>query len=153
MAPRFGREAQAGAFVGSGAAVLAAGLTLVWIGLRSGSTMTSAGWNRLTIARLAVRNGARNPSRSALTVGLIAAASFLIVALSAFRLDPAAEGRGLGSGSGGFDLVAQSDQPIYQDLNSPGGPAVWVFGRGRQTAARVPDRFLARAKPATTPVV
>jgi len=71
----------------------------------------------MPIARLAVLNGARNPGRSTLTIGLIASASFLIVALSAFRLDPDAEGRGPASGSGGFNLVAQSDQPIYQNLD------------------------------------
>jgi ABC-type lipoprotein release transport system permease subunit len=118
-----GGAAQAGAFVSSGAAALAAGLTLIWIRLRGGATRTSADWNHLPIARLAVRNGSRNPSRSTLTVGLIAAASFLIVALSAFRLDPAGEGRGLTSGSGGFDLVAQCDSPIFQDLNTLGGRA------------------------------
>ena len=69
------------------------------------------------------RNGARNPSRSTLSIGLVAAASFLIIALSAFRLDPAAEGRGPDSGSGGFNVVAQSDLPIYQDLSTPAGRA------------------------------
>ncbi len=77
----------------------------------------------LPIARLAARNGARNPSRSTLSIGLVAAASFLIIALSAFRLDPAAEGRGPDSGSGGFNVVAQSDLPIYQDLSTPAGRA------------------------------
>jgi putative ABC transport system permease protein len=118
-----GGEAQAGAFFGSGALVLSAGLTFIWNRLRAGSTVSLAGSSSVPIARLALRNGARNPSRSTLTVGLIAAASFLIVALSAFRLDPASESQGQASGSGGFDLVAQSDQPIYQNLNTPGGRA------------------------------
>ncbi len=122
-----GGEAQAGAFVGSGALVLSAGLTFIWNRLRAGSTVSLAGPSSMPIARLAVRNGARNPSRSTLTVGLIAAASFLIVALSAFRLDPAGESRGKASGSGGFDLVAQSDQPIYQNLNTAGGRAELGF--------------------------
>jgi hypothetical protein len=111
-------EVQAGAFVGSGALVLAAGLVLVGMRLRRAPTSPTSPWRNLPIARLAIRNGSRNPGRGTLTVGLIAAASFLIVALSAFRLDPSAAGRGLDSGSGGFDLVAQSDQPIYQDLNA-----------------------------------
>ncbi len=123
MAPWLSGESQAGAFVGSGALVLGAGLALIQNRLRSGSTMKPIGWGHWPIARLAIRNGARNPSRSTLTIGLIAAASFLIVALSAFRLDPASAGRGLDSGSGGFDLVAQSDQPLYQDLNTPIGRA------------------------------
>ena len=113
--------AQAGAFVGSGALVLAAGLTFIWSRLGAGSTATLAAGGRFPIARLALRNGARNPSRSTLSIGLIAAASFLIVALSAFRLDPNAESGGRTSGSGGFNLVAQSDQPIYQDLSTQKG--------------------------------
>jgi hypothetical protein len=115
-APWLNGAAQAGAFVGAGALVLAAGLTLIWSRLRGGTTGGLTGATSMPMARLAVLNGARNPGRSTLTIGLIASASFLIVALSAFRLDPAAEGRGPTSGSGGFDLVAQSDQPIYQNL-------------------------------------
>jgi putative ABC transport system permease protein len=115
--------AQAGAFFATGALVLATGLTWIWSRLRTGSTMSLRGVGTLPIARLAMRSGARNPTRSTLSIGLIAAASFLIVALSAFRLDPDRESRGRTSGSGGYDLVAQSDQPIYQDLNSPEGRA------------------------------
>lgn len=113
--------AQAGAFVGSGALVLVAGLTFIWSRLGSGATATLSAAARWPITRLAMRNGARNPSRSVLSIGLIAAASFLIVALSAFRLDPAADSQGHNSGSGGFALVATSDQPIYQNLNTEQG--------------------------------
>jgi len=116
MAPWLSGEAQAGAFVGAGALVLAAALTFLANRMRRGATV-SIGAGNLPIARLAVRNGARNPGRSVLSIGLIAAASFLIVALSAFRLDPAALGTGRDSGSGGFALLAQSDAPIYQNLN------------------------------------
>ncbi len=115
-APWLTSEAQAGAFVGAGALVLAAALAYLSDVLSCPSRRQAAA-ARLSISRLAARNGARNPGRSVLSVGLIAAASFLIVALSAFRLDPAAIGTGLDSGSGGFALVAQSDAPIYQNLN------------------------------------
>ncbi len=129
-------EAQAGAFVGSGALVLAAGLTFLWGRLRRGAGGTFVGARSAPIARLAMRNGARHPSRSTLSIGLIAAASFLIVALSAFRLDPASQGHGLDSGSGGFDLVAQSDQPIYQDLNSAAGRADLGFSTEAETEVK-----------------
>ena len=46
---------------------------------------------------------------------LMATATFLIVAMSSFRLDPTARG------TGGFDLVAESSEPVFQDLNSPEG--------------------------------
>ncbi len=120
--------AQAGAFVGSGAAVLGCALTLIWIRLRRGTRSSAASWGRWPLTQLALLNGARNPSRSILSIGLIATASFLIVALSAFRLDPASESRGLESGSGGFSLVAESDQPIYQNLNTSEGRVEIGFG-------------------------
>ena len=51
--------------------------------------------------------GKRNPLRSTLTVGLVAVASFLIVAVSSFRLTPTREG------TADFDFIAKSDQPIF----------------------------------------
>lgn len=61
--------------------------------------------------QLALRNVARNPSRSTLTIGLMAAACFLIIAISAFRLTPTK------AGTGGFTLLAESELPIFDDLN------------------------------------
>jgi putative ABC transport system permease protein len=70
---------------------------------------------------MALRNAARNPGRSTLTIGLVAAASFLIVAVSAFRLDPNQQTPSLHSGNGGFALAAESDQPIFHNLNTSEG--------------------------------
>jgi hypothetical protein len=67
------------------------------------------------VLTLSARSAARNPTRSTLTIGLIAAASFLIVSMSAFRLAPTA------SGTGGFSLLAESSQPVFADLNSRSG--------------------------------
>jgi len=69
--------------------------------------------------RLALRGAARNPGRSALGIALVAAATFLIVALSAFRIDPRGQLPDRASGNGGFALVAECDQPIYENLNLP----------------------------------
>ena len=76
---------------------------------------------QLSVRGLARRNLARHPARSSLSIGLVAAASFLIVATNVFRLDPASETGDRGTGSGGFALLAQSDQPIYPDLASSAG--------------------------------
>jgi ABC-type lipoprotein release transport system permease subunit len=123
LASRLSGEAQAGAFVGSGALVLGGLLAAVWHSLRSqrhtGSIVSGSSTGAL--ARLAVRNGGRAPLRSTLTIGLVATATFLIVAISAFRLDPPADTSDPDTGSGGFQLIAASDQPIYQDLNTPAG--------------------------------
>ncbi len=113
--------AQAGAFFGAGALVLAAAITLVGGRLRAGRTGPAVAVGRGNLARLALRNAARNPARSTLTIGLVAAASFVIVAISAFRLDPRGLEPNLDSGNGGFALVAQSTQPIYQDLDTRNG--------------------------------
>ncbi|MHC4179167.1 MAG: FtsX-like permease family protein, partial [Planctomycetota bacterium] len=109
------------AFFAAGALVLMASLTMVWIRLRGGTTGTGVTAGHGNLLRMAVRNAARNPGRSTLTIGLVAAASFLIVAISAFRLDPGGQAPDIASGNGGFALVAQSDQPIYHDLGTSAG--------------------------------
>ncbi|MEQ8786560.1 MAG: FtsX-like permease family protein [Pirellulaceae bacterium] len=115
VATRLGGEAQAGAFMGSGASVLTATLLGVWLRMRyaGGSSRALAG--RFALPVLSMRNARRNPSRSTLTIGLIAAASFLIVSISAFRLAPTSEG------TGGFNLMAQSSLPIFANLNTADG--------------------------------
>ncbi len=104
-------EVQAGLFFGSGSLALL-GLILALranlLAQRRGAT------KRLTrLSQLALRNLARNPSRSLTTIALMGAACFLIIAISAFRLDPTDRG------TGGFSLMAESDLPIFDDLNDP----------------------------------
>ncbi|MFT7643857.1 MAG: putative ABC transport system permease protein, partial [Pirellulaceae bacterium] len=103
-------EAQAGAFVGGGALVLTALLLFVRNRLRYRGRVSALTGRRI-LYRLASRNASRNPTRSTLTIGLMATATFLIVAMSAFRMAPTE------SGTAGFDLVAETDVPIYEDLN------------------------------------
>lgn len=122
-----GEELRAGAFFGAGSLMLAAGLTAVWRCLRTGATGPAVVAGSGNLARLAMRNAARNPGRSALTIGAIAAAAFLIVSVSAFRLDPASQGPSYSSGNGGFGLVAESDLPVYYDPNTPAGQAELGF--------------------------
>jgi ABC-type antimicrobial peptide transport system permease subunit len=105
-------EEQAGIFFTSGAAVLALLLGEIRHRLRvHGGKPHSL----FTLVRLSALNTARNPGRSTLTIGLVAAASFLIVAVSAFRLDTGE------AGTGGFEYIATSDQPIHYDLNTADG--------------------------------
>jgi hypothetical protein len=107
-------EAQAGAFFATGAAVLVLILGEIRWRLRTAGRLgrTSHGFS---LASLSALNTARNPGRSTLTIGLVASASFLIVAVSAFRLETG------DAGTGGFELLATSDQPIHYDLNTPDG--------------------------------
>lgn len=120
FANRLTGEAQAGAFFGSGSLVLVALLTLTWSRLRSASgTLVRPG--AAGVSGLALRTPARHPGRATLTIGLVAAASFLIIAVSAFRLAPPDAAERRDSGSGGFALLAESDQPIFDDLNTADG--------------------------------
>jgi ABC-type antimicrobial peptide transport system permease subunit len=107
-------ESQAGIFFGSGAGMLALLLGEVRHRLRHFAREWSFE-RSFTLPWLSALNTARNPGRSTLTIGLVAAATFLIVAVSAFRLNT---GEG---GTGGFEFIATSDLPIHYDLNTPEG--------------------------------
>lgn len=112
---RLSGQTQAGAFVGAGSAILVALLLETLTMLRTGGTRVAPVTGNMPVLMLAGRSAARNPTRSTLTIGLIAAASFLIVSMSAFRLKPTE------TGTGGFALLAESSQPIFENLNSEAG--------------------------------
>jgi ABC-type lipoprotein release transport system permease subunit len=120
-AAMMGEEARAGAFFGAGAMVLTASLVWTRKRLKSGATGAAVAPGRGNLARMAARNAARNPGRSTLSIGLVAATAFLIIAISAFHLDPTGKTPELAGGDGGFALVAESDQPVYYDLNTSEG--------------------------------
>jgi putative ABC transport system permease protein len=105
-------EPQAGTFFGGGAMLLCAALALVWTWLK---------WPRRSVVRslvpLGFRNATRNPTRSLLTAALLASAAFLLVAVESFRREPDRDFREKTGGSGGFPLLAQSDTPVFLDLN------------------------------------
>jgi len=103
-------------FVGGGMLLLVAVLLMVFHrfrrSVRAGED-SGAKLSHYSLGRLARSNAARSPLRSTLTIGLMATASFLIVAITAFRLQPTDEG------TGGFDLVAHCAQPLFEDLGDP----------------------------------
>jgi ABC-type antimicrobial peptide transport system permease subunit len=111
-ATRLEGEAQAGAFLSAGALVLIGMLLATRAKLRKTVVRRPA---RLSLGGLAARNARRNPSRTMLSLALSATASFLIVALSAFRLAPT------DPGVGGFDLLATADLPLLYDLSTTDG--------------------------------
>ena len=106
-----GSEGQAGAFLGAGALVLFALLIMIARFLKRTFTGNTALTRAPVLPRFATRNASRHAGRSTITIGLVATACFLITSISAFRLDPDE------SGKGGFELVARSSVPIYEDLN------------------------------------
>jgi len=115
--PRQDRPA-AGAFFAAGALVLVGGIAIIGAILAAAAR---AQGSHLTLARLAVRNSARRRGRSLAVVFLLAAGSFLVISVSAFRLGPPTETHERSSGTGGFALYGVSALPIFRDLNSRSG--------------------------------
>lgn len=101
----------------SGSLVLTAGMTAFGSALRQAPGAT----RRMTWRELCLRNAARNPRRSSMTAGLVAAAAFLVAAVASGKRNPAAELPDKNSGNGGFLLVAESSTPILYDLNTEYG--------------------------------
>ena len=104
------------AFFLTGVLLLTACLAaLAWrLGRPSGAAPRSA-------VRLGLRNAARERTRSVLTAGLIASATFLLVAVAAARKDPTAGVPQRDSGDGGFLLVAETAAPLPFDPSAPAG--------------------------------
>jgi putative ABC transport system permease protein len=111
LATQLGGEVQAVAFLGAGAAVLTALLLAIAGWLRQADRSERGPMASSSLLVLAVRNAGRNVGRSVTTIALMATASFLIIAVSSFRLSPSSRG------VGGFDLLAESSEPIVADLN------------------------------------
>jgi ABC-type lipoprotein release transport system permease subunit len=107
------QEAKAISFFGSGALLLIASLACVWLWLRRTARETTP---RPSLTALGVRNAGRQAVRSSLTVGLLASATFLIVAVESFH--KRAHGDFI-EGDRRLMLVGETTVPIYQDLDSP----------------------------------
>lgn len=114
-----GRIAPAGAFFGSGTLLLVAGVSAVALWLRGTSrrTFVRGTW---PLAQLGLRNARYRPSRSVLSVALIAAATFLIVSIGAFRrgVDDSQDPK---SATGGYSLMAETVAPLMHDPSTPAG--------------------------------
>jgi hypothetical protein len=115
------QEAQAGTFFSGGALLLTACLAAVAAWMRASARRNVRGHGWLGVVRLGIRNAARHPTRSLLTASLLAAAAFLLVAVEAFRRTANTGGDDSSSPSGGYSLIAESDLPIFLDLNSEKG--------------------------------
>ena len=103
-------------FFAGGGSLLAAGLLIGRAWLRWPRTDTARG-----PAGLGRRNATRNPGRSLITAGLIASATFLLVAVESFRRRPDADFLSETGGSGGFPLLAEADVPVFQPFDREPG--------------------------------
>ena len=106
-------------FIGGTLLLLAALATIRQI-LR-GRPKNPAAISSVTI--LGLRATTYRPGRSLVAIALVAAASFIIVSVGAFRRGDASNLRDPKSESGGFTLLALSSQPLHHDPRTPEGRA------------------------------
>jgi putative ABC transport system permease protein len=93
--------------------------SLGWVATRAdGADRPVRGSGAIALARLGIRNASRNRTRTVLTVGLVAFATFVIVAVGANRVDDTPGERSVG---GNGWLVAESSVPLLYDLNTKEG--------------------------------
>ena len=131
-------------FFGAGALSLIAMLSLAAAWLRRGRWGVLHGHGLWAVWRLGWRNTAHRPARSVLCIALIAFATFVIVAVEAFKRDDSATLVDRHSGGGGYPLLMETLLPIVHDLNSsPGRDAVNLPAAGVLQGVRF-DRFRVR---------
>ena len=127
----------AAVFFGVGALLLVASLAFFRAMLLRQAAGAISGYGAAPLARLGARNGRRYPTRSVLSAGLVASATFVIVAVALNRHDVTTQEPSLNSGDGGFRFIAESDLPVYRDQ--------LVFEDAEETAPM--QIFSLRAKP------
>lgn len=121
MLPKFSNSISlVGAFFSGGSALLIAFLMGFWLWLTREPSLRDedAGFTKLA---LAARSAGRRPSRSLLAAGLVASATFVIVAVGASRRAPGKSESTRNGGAGGFNLIAESVIPLPYDLGRPDG--------------------------------
>ena len=108
-------------FFGAGTLLLVSSLSLAALVLRRTNPRPIAGHGWRALSRLTFRGAAHRPARSLLPVALIAAATFIIVSVDAFRKDSRDDHLDRRSGTGGYALVASSALPVLSDPATPDG--------------------------------
>lgn len=76
---------------------------------------------RGVIDRMALLNSRRHRRRSLLSATLIGCATFVVVTVAAFEEGFHGGELGMDSGAGGYELVAEADVPLQEDLADPDG--------------------------------
>jgi putative ABC transport system permease protein len=131
-------------FFGAGTLSLVAMLCLaaVWLQSDRHPTLHGHGWR--PVWRLGLRNATYRPARSVLCIALIAFATFVVVAVEAFKRDDAETLLDRTSGSGGYRLLLESLLPIVHDLNSRAGRDALNLPAGPELDGVRFDRFRVR---------
>ncbi len=105
IAAAAGKMDQAGGFFGSATLFLIALLRLQWIWLAGGTATPRSPLG------LGLRNASYHPGRSILCIALISSASFIVIAMDAFRQGPPA--------APPYPVMAESELPIYERADLP----------------------------------
>lgn len=108
-------------FFGCGASLLLALIFYQWSWLRGPRTGVIAGQGASAFSQMGLRNAAWRPGRSLLCIVLIASATFILVAVDAFRRKGGQESLDPKSGTGGYALLAETLLPIPYDPNTREG--------------------------------
>ncbi len=106
------------AFFGAGALLMIAGCAVFAAWLRRADARSTS---RPSIIRFGAAYARWRPTRSVLSAALIAFACFVIVAVGAFRRDPAGASLARDSGTGGFVLMTESVAPLMHNPNTEAG--------------------------------
>lgn len=109
---RAGGQAASGGFIGGGMLLLMAALSAIYHRLSQPRRIAATGGQTYSLARMIGQSASRHPMRSTMTIGLMAVAAFLIIAIGAFRLQPTDKG------TGGFTLIGETAAPLYRDLSA-----------------------------------
>ncbi|HEY8535071.1 MAG TPA: ABC transporter permease, partial [Vicinamibacterales bacterium] len=116
-----GAVGETAAFFGAGAVLLVSAVAALSAVLRTRPRRTLSGSGPAAVSRLGARQVAAHPGRTVLSVTLIAFATFVIVAVGAFRRGAPEDPHDPASGTGGYALFAESVAPIMFDPGSPAG--------------------------------
>ena len=110
-------------FFAAGGALLVAGLVAASARLWSPTASSLAPGLSVVLLRFGLRHARWRPTRSVLSLALIAFATFVLVTVGAFRRDASGISLAPESGTGGYVLMAESVTPLLHDPNTPGGRA------------------------------
>ncbi len=144
LALKLGYVPRVAGFFGAGALSLIAMLSLTSTWLRSGTWGVLRGHGAWAVWRLGWRNTAYRPARSVLCIALIAFATFVIVAVEAFKRDESATLLDRHSGGGGYPLLVETLLPVIHDLNDPAGRDAMNLPAGAALQNVRFDRFRVR---------
>jgi putative ABC transport system permease protein len=131
-------------FFGAGALSLIAMLWMSSAWLHRGRWGSLHGHGLWAVWRLGWRNAAYRPARSVLCIALIAFATFVIVAVEAFKRDDSAALFDRHSGGGGYPLLMETLLPIVRDLNDASGRDAMNLPSGGVLESVRFDRFRVR---------